>query len=624
MALSVTTGTIQVLVTPTSPTNAKMRLYQNRWDGNPTDNFVFYFTHWGKTVVTENGGSDGSSDAVSGVWTTNTGADLDADTDYLWRAHGVSNTTAYGVTKTKRTNAMVAAMVADPSASAVTSTTATISTTYLPNTTDSSCSAQLQYKKVTDGTWTNAGAAATNGGYSNVAFSRDITGLTSSTQYQMQLVITRTTENGTSLTSTITNFTTSAGVPVVTTDAATGVTSVGAVLNGTLDINDGTGVNVHFNWDTVSPPSGNSTADQAMSADGSFQASLTDENIAPSTTYYFKAVATFTTPTGRPVGGDILSFTSPASPGADAILEDHVQTLYFDRKYGVLLAGATLLKFAVRDVGSSSSDRLLTTASPFATSDVKISKDGGAFANTTNLPAQVTASNPGRTLVLTAAELQCQEAHVVIRDADGPAFRDLDIIVRTKQDIGQINVDATEIGSSASAFNLTPATGGYGVAGTGSPAFNGSIRQSTATAGGASTITLDASASATNDFYNGCIIVTTGGTSPNQQRVIVDYDGTSKVATVHKSWNGNPASGTTFLIVPGSDLWEVSPLVELAALPGATSGFGKLLQFVFQRFAYKRTQTATLHTMRNAGDTADLATATVSDNGTTQVFGGLS
>lgn len=79
-----------------------------------------------------------------------------------------------------------------------------------------------------------------------------------------------------------------------------------------------------------------------------------------------------------------------------------------------------------------------------------------------------------------------------------------------------------------------------------------SIRSNTAQAGGATTITLDASASASDDFYNDTSILTTGGTGVGQFRVISDYVGATKVATVTPAWVTNPSSDTTFAIFPAA------------------------------------------------------------------------
>jgi hypothetical protein len=84
------------------------------------------------------------------------------------------------------------------------------------------------------------------------------------------------------------------------------------------------------------------------------------------------------------------------------------------------------------------------------------------------------------------------------------------------------------------------------------------IRANTAQAGAGTSITLDASASATDDIYNNTLIVITGGTGAGQARFITAYNGTTKVATV-ATWAVNPSSDSVFVILP------------FGAIPGATA-----------------------------------------------------
>lgn len=74
------------------------------------------------------------------------------------------------------------------------------------------------------------------------------------------------------------------------------------------------------------------------------------------------------------------------------------------------------------------------------------------------------------------------------------------------------------------------------------------VRSNTAQAGGASTITLDAGASASDDQYNGWAIKITGGTGAGQTRMISDYVGSTKVATVASAWTTQPDNTSTFTI----------------------------------------------------------------------------
>ena len=72
-------------------------------------------------------------------------------------------------------------------------------------------------------------------------------------------------------------------------------------------------------------------------------------------------------------------------------------------------------------------------AATLATGDVKISKDGGAFANVTTLPTVVDASNgPGWfKWTPTAAETQCEVFIINIKDASGAVFDENALVVAT-------------------------------------------------------------------------------------------------------------------------------------------------------------------------------------------------
>jgi len=76
------------------------------------------------------------------------------------------------------------------------------------------------------------------------------------------------------------------------------------------------------------------------------------------------------------------------------------------------------------------------------------------------------------------------------------------------------------------------------------------VRSNTAQAGGATSITLDASASATDNFYNGQRVYLTGGTGAGQDRLVTAYNGTTKVATVDHAWATNPDATSTFAVKP--------------------------------------------------------------------------
>jgi hypothetical protein len=108
------------------------------------------------------------------------------------------------------------------------------------------------------------------------------------------------------------------------------------------------------------------------------------------------------------------------------------------------------------------------------------------------------------------------------------------------------------------------------------------------------------------------------GTGAGQARVIIGYDGTTKVATVNAAWSTNPDSTTRFVIDSGNRTLDLA-VAELASIPAAGAAAGLKLQFIFQRFAFKVTQTATVQTLYNASNVS-LGTRSVSDDGTTQTI----
>jgi len=70
----------------------------------------------------------------------------------------------------------------------------------------------------------------------------------------------------------------------------------------------------------------------------------------------------------------------------------------------------------------------------------------------------------------------------------------------------------------------------------------------TASAGGASTITLAAALGADN-LCNGCIIKITSGTGAKQARVIIGYVNSTQVATVDRAWTTNPDNTSVYAII---------------------------------------------------------------------------
>ncbi len=93
--------------------------------------------------------------------------------------------------------------------------------------------------------------------------------------------------------------------------------------------------------------------------------------------------------------------------------------------------------------------------------------------------------------------------------------------------------------------------------------------QYTLTGAASTTATLDASASAVNDFYLGSMIEITSGTGAGQTRRITAYVGATKVATVHTAWATTP-TGATFRIIGDAPV-DIGRIVNVA-LTGTGSG----------------------------------------------------
>jgi hypothetical protein len=94
---------------------------------------------------------------------------------------------------------------------------------------------------------------------------------------------------------------------------------------------------------------------------------------------------------------------------------------------------------------------------------------------------------------------------------------------------------------------------------------SGFVRRGTAQAGAAGTITLDASASAVDDFYNGTVVQIVAGTGIGQARVVSNYVGSTKVASVAENWATTPDNTSVFVILPSGNAIPDVNVVTIAA-----------------------------------------------------------
>ena len=85
------------------------------------------------------------------------------------------------------------------------------------------------------------------------------------------------------------------------------------------------------------------------------------------------------------------------------------------------------------------------------------------------------------------------------------------------------------------------------------------VHSGTAQAGGASTITLDTGASATDNIYRGDRIIIIEGTGVQEHGIVITYDGGTKVATMAEAWVIQPDSTSVFEVLPADidvETWQ--------------------------------------------------------------------
>lgn len=505
---------------------------------------------------------------------------------------------------------------------------------WYPNTNESTAICYLFYKKTGDSSWTLWGVdSGSQSGYSQKTLSTTVTGLDGGTSYQFKLKVSRTTTPADELESSIASLSTNPSNPDITTEAASNISDVYARLNGTLDPNT-IGCAFSFVWSTVAAGDfANETAVQLVGGDGLGSLFAAISGLTASTAYQYKAkVQYYVGGTLTTVYGSTVTFNTTASPNEYAAKEDLMQTLQFDGQYGQ----AKTITFTLKTKSVNGSDQYYASTAP-TQAQTKIYKNGVYDNTSDNAPAQV-GSDKLYTLVLSATEMQAETVDVVISDG-ATNFRDQHIQVRTAMRLSEIDVDATSGPTDASAMTLIGNGNGYGltasIAGAvGSPAINAMIDSlwlDTGAIQGAQAsnkIQLASTANGTSDYYNGAIVTILSGTGAGQSRVIVDYNGGDNMATVDSPWLTTPGMAplSYYGITPGARPWELQPSDELTDIPtiggsGATApSYGKFLQLLFQRFAYKITQEFDRQEWYNKNSSAASFQRGASDDGSKQTL----
>ena len=137
------------------------------------------------------------------------------------------------------------------------------------------------------------------------------------------------------------------------------------------------------------------------------------------------------------------------------------------------------------------------------TPDAEISLNGDTFADCTNESTEIATSSGIYYLTLTAAEMTADIVAIIAKSAT-TGMKTTPFVMYPKK------LPLLLTSDNAGEYNST------------------------------TTINLGSSASAIDDFYNGCIVYVYGGTGNGQVRKITDYVGSTKLATVHVAWATNP------------------------------------------------------------------------------------
>ena len=169
------------------------------------------------------------------------------------------------------------------------------------------------------GTTTSYGSqtasASAGSGSADVAVNAAVTGLTAGTLYHFRLVATSGagTTNGADLT-----FSTGGtqGPPTALTEAATSISSNGAILHGTVNPN-GLATTYYFEYGTTTAYGTNTPAANAGAGSGDVMVSTNISGLSPNTLYHFRLAASNSA--GTTSGGD-LTFTTTSAANAPVVV----------------------------------------------------------------------------------------------------------------------------------------------------------------------------------------------------------------------------------------------------------------------------------------------------------------
>lgn len=255
-----------------------------------------------------------------------------------------------------------------------------------------------------------------------------------------------------------------------------------------------------------------------------------------------------------------------------------------------------------------------------ASGDFKVSIDGGSLANLTTLPTVTPTAGKMVKISLSSAEMNGDNITIVCSDASGGEWKDLVLNLQTTAN--QIDDLATPTNITAAA-GITLADGAITAAKIASDAItdakiaDGAIDAATFAAGAinAAAIATDAigaaeiAADAVTKIQNGLATATNLATVAGY----IDTEIQSIIAAI-AALNDLSVADVNAQVL---DVLITDTFAEPSSPPAATSSIKDKINWVAALARNKITQTATTTTLRNDADSGNIATSTVSDNGTT-------
>jgi parallel beta-helix repeat protein len=226
---------------------------------------------------------------------------LNSNTPYYYRAKATGSVTIYGEEQTFTTEKIPPAVTTD-AATNITTDSADLNMTYDFKDYGSG-EVSFAYKPAAEGTWSYTSWVAQSG---SSTYARTVTGLSSNTLYDFKALL---RYDSTEIEGNVEQFIAGKILPVITTDPATGITTVSAELNMTYDFKDYSSGNVSFAYKKASDVDWIHTDWVAKAGSGTYTEPLS--GLTSDTAYEFKAQLKYDS---TEIEGKVEPFTTAKVP----------------------------------------------------------------------------------------------------------------------------------------------------------------------------------------------------------------------------------------------------------------------------------------------------------------------